>query len=377
MRCLERPGPSASTIECAGPDGLDARARSCSWRAAGRGHARPVLPLPAGAGQAAGAGDGAAARRAADVARQPRVDAGAQRRQRQAAGPGGAGHHAGGAGADRARLSGAATAARRRAATCAGATFTGLAADAPGRAALESRGVSLPPDENLRVGGAVRDRLLGLPVTDRDWVVVGATRNKMLAPASRRSAATSRSSCTRRPSEEYALARTERKIGAGLPRLRRPCRARVTLEEDLARRDLTINAMARGRRRHADRPATAASAICSAACCATCRRPSPKTRCASCALARFAARFADFAVAPRNAGADARRWSAAGEVDALVPERVWQELSRGLMEAQPSPHVRGAARLRRAGARCCPRSTACGACRSRAEHHPESTPACT
>ncbi len=87
-------------------------------------------------------------------------------------------------------------------------------------------------------------------------------------------------------------------------------------------------------------------------------------------LARFAARCRDFRVAAETMALCAQM-VADGEVDALVPERVWQELSRGLMEPQPVAHVRGAARLRRAGARCCPRSTRLWGVPQRAEHHPE------
>ena len=100
------------------------------------------------------------------------------------------------------------------------------------------------------VGGAVRDRLLGLPVRERDWVVVGATPERARARGLHAaSAAISRYSCIRRPSEEHALARTERKVGPRLSRLHhRSSRRDVTLEDDLRRRDLTINAIAEDER---------------------------------------------------------------------------------------------------------------------------------
>lgn len=184
------------------------------------------------------------------------------------------------------------------------------------------------------VGGAVRDELLGLPVADRDWVVVGATPEEMVArgflPVGRDFPVFLHPVTH----EEYALARTERKSGRGYHGFTFYAAPDVTLEQDLARRDLTINAMARdeegrlidpygGRRdlenkmlRHVS-PAFAED-------------PVRVLR-----LARFAARFADFAIAPETL-ALARRLTDDGEVDHLVAERVWQELSRGLMEKKPS-----------------------------------------
>ena len=189
------------------------------------------------------------------------------------------------------------------------------------------------------VGGAVRDRLLGRPVdagspSDRDWVVVGSTPEAMvqagytpvgrdfpvfLHPASH---------------EEYALARTERKSGRGYQGFTVHAAPDVTLEQDLARRDLTINAIAQD-------PATGAltdpfkgqqdlqQRLLRHVGPAFVEDPVRLLR-----LARFAARFADFSVAPETQ-ALLRRMVEGGEVDALVPERVWQELSRGLMEARP------------------------------------------
>ena len=195
------------------------------------------------------------------------------------------------------------------------------------------------------VGGAVRDRLLGLPVQDHDWVVVGATPEQMVAqgylpvgkdfpvflhPDSR---------------EEYALARTERKSGRGYKGFTVFTSPDVTLEEDLARRDLTINSIAAcadwtsaggqlgskvdlidpfgGQR---DLQAKVLRHVTDAF------REDPVR---ILRLARFAARFHDFSIAPETM-ALLREMVADGEADHLVPERVWQELSRGLMEAHPA-----------------------------------------
>jgi tRNA nucleotidyltransferase (CCA-adding enzyme) len=194
------------------------------------------------------------------------------------------------------------------------------------------------------VGGAVRDALMGLPVNDRDWVVVGSTPEAMaeqgylpvgkdfpvfLHPQSR---------------EEYALARTERKTARGYKGFAVQAAPDVRLEQDLARRDLTINAMAvpaplacaapaqwmghivdpyggqqdlhHGVLRHVTEAFT--------------EDPVRILR-----LARFAARFAHFRVAEETM-ALMRQMVADGEVDHLVPERVWQELARGLMTERPS-----------------------------------------
>ncbi|MBV8250568.1 MAG: multifunctional CCA tRNA nucleotidyl transferase/2'3'-cyclic phosphodiesterase/2'nucleotidase/phosphatase, partial [Comamonas sp.] len=189
-----------------------------------------------------------------------------------------------------------------------------------------------------KVGGAVRDQLLGLPVNDTDWVVVGATPEQMTArgfvPVGRDFPVFLHPSTH----EEYALARTERKQGMGYRGFVVHTAADVTLEEDLARRDLTINAIAgpadwsqagelidpfNGQQDLRDR-------VLRHVTDAFREDPVRILR-----LARFAARFTDFTVAPETLQL-MREMVAAGEVDALVPERVWQEISRGLMEAQPS-----------------------------------------
>lgn len=207
------------------------------------------------------------------------------------------------------------------------------------------------------VGGAVRDALMGQPVNDRDWVVVGATPEAMTAkgyvpvgkdfpvflhPQSR---------------EEYALARTERKTARGYKGFAVQAAPDVTLEEDLARRDLTINALAV--------PESMAGQLSAAASA----RPEPVDGLSNWTthiidpyggqgdlqakvlrhvthafaedpvrilrLARFAARFPDFTVADETM-ALMRQMVLDGEVDHLVPERVWQEIARGLMADKPS-----------------------------------------
>ncbi|MFG6416068.1 multifunctional CCA addition/repair protein [Roseateles sp. DC23W] len=184
------------------------------------------------------------------------------------------------------------------------------------------------------VGGAVRDRLLGLPVQDRDWVVVGASPQALIAAGYQAVGKDFPVFLHPHTHEEVALARTERKTAAGYHGFAFHAAPDVTLEQDLARRDLTINAMAEddtgqvvdpygGQRDIADRVLRHVSP-------AFAEDPVRILR-----LARFAARFADFTVAPETV-ALMRDMVAAGEVDALVAERVWQELSRGLMEAKPS-----------------------------------------
>jgi tRNA nucleotidyltransferase (CCA-adding enzyme) len=184
------------------------------------------------------------------------------------------------------------------------------------------------------VGGAVRDRLLGLPVADRDHVVVGATPDDMVALGYQPVGKDFPVFLHPRTHEEYALARTERKSGRGYKGFVVYAAPEVTLEEDLIRRDLTINAMAEdeagglvdpygGQRDLAARTFRHVSA-------AFAEDPVRILR-----VARFAARFVDFDVAPETRDL-MRQMVAAGEVDALVPERVWQEVARGLIEAKPS-----------------------------------------
>jgi tRNA nucleotidyltransferase (CCA-adding enzyme) len=184
------------------------------------------------------------------------------------------------------------------------------------------------------VGGAVRDELLGLPVQDRDWVVVGATPEQMVAQGFRPVGKDFPVFLHPDTHEEYALARTERKTAPGYHGFVFHTAPDVKLEDDLVRRDLTINAMARaedgaivdpygGQRDLRDRVFRHVSE-------AFAEDPVRILR-----LARFAARFPEFRVA-ESTNALMRRMVADGEADALVPERVWQELSRGLMEQKPA-----------------------------------------
>ena len=218
------------------------------------------------------------------------------------------------------------------------------------------------------VGGAVRDALIGRSGGDRDWVVVGAGPEELrdagflavgrdfpvfLHPETR---------------EEHALARTERKIAPGYHGFEFHADPTVTLEDDLARRDLTINAIAQdesgalidphcGRRDVADKILRHVSP-------AFAEDPVRILR-----LARFAARFADFTVAAETEALMCEMVRA-GEVDALVPERVWQEVSRGLMEAKPSRMfevLRGCGAL----ARVLPEVDRLFGVPQRPDHHPE------
>ncbi|NTV95274.1 MAG: multifunctional CCA addition/repair protein [Thiobacillus sp.] len=184
------------------------------------------------------------------------------------------------------------------------------------------------------VGGAVRDGLLGLPVQDRDYVVVGASPEDMTRLGFQPVGKDFPVFLHPRTHEEYALARTERKTARGYKGFQVYSTPEVTLEEDLVRRDLTINAMALAADGslidpHGGRADLAAKVL---------RHVSPafaEDPVRILRLARFAARFADFTVAPETVEL-MRTMVANGEVDALVPERVWQELARGLMEAKPS-----------------------------------------
>lgn len=188
------------------------------------------------------------------------------------------------------------------------------------------------------VGGAVRDDLLGRPAGDQDWVVVGASPEDMAARGFIPVGGDFPVFLHPDTKEEYALARTERKSGRGYKGFVFHAGPEVTLEEDLARRDLTVNAIAR----HADGTLVDPMGGVEDVRARVLRHvgeafqedPVRVLR-----LARFAARFADFTIAPETL-ALCRRMAAEGEVDALVPERVWREVSRGLMAAQPSRMLR-------------------------------------
>jgi tRNA nucleotidyltransferase (CCA-adding enzyme) len=220
------------------------------------------------------------------------------------------------------------------------------------------------------VGGAVRDDLLGLPVKERDWVVVGATPGDLLARDFRPVGKDFPVFLHPQTREEYALARTERKTAPGYRGFHVHAEPTVTLEDDLRRRDLTINAMARdadgrlidpyqGRRdlegrwlRHVS-PAFAEDPV------------------RILRLARFSARYAPlgFRVAPETL-ALMRAMVASGEVDSLVPERVWAETVRALGEARPEQFV---ATLRDCGAleRVFPEIDRLFGVPQPAAHHPE------
>ncbi|MBN8475426.1 multifunctional CCA addition/repair protein [Sulfuritalea sp.] len=218
------------------------------------------------------------------------------------------------------------------------------------------------------VGGAVRDELLGLPVKDRDWVVVGATPEQMIAQGYVQVGRDFPVFLHPKSHEEYALARTERKTAPGYTGFVVHAAPEVRLEDDLLRRDLTINAMAKDASGalidpHGGRADIAARVM---------RHVSPafaEDPVRILRVARFAARFADFTVAPETL-ALMRDMVAAGEVDALVAERVWQELARGLMETRPS---RMFAVLRECGAlvRLLPELDALWGVPQRADFHPE------
>lgn len=187
--------------------------------------------------------------------------------------------------------------------------------------------------QTFLVGGAVRDELLGLPVKERDWVVVGAHPDEM---KSRGFVAVGRDFPVflhPQTKEEHALARTERKTGPGYRGFVTRFSSDVTLEQDLERRDLTINAIARDEQGNIIDPYNGAADLKAGVL----RHVSPafaEDPVRILRTARFAARFG-FTIAPETL-ALMRQMVAAGEADALVPERVWQEVARGLMEAKPS-----------------------------------------
>jgi len=182
------------------------------------------------------------------------------------------------------------------------------------------------------VGGAVRDRLLGLPVVDHDWVVVGSTPAEMESLGFKPVGRDFPVFLHPETHEEYALARTERKVAPGYHGFTFHASPEVSLEEDLRRRDLTINAMAMGVDGTVIDPyegqADLQAGLLRHVSEAFGEDPVRVLR-----LARFAARFR-FSTAPETMDL-MRQMVLAGEVSALVPERVWQEFSKGLMEGHP------------------------------------------
>lgn len=190
-----------------------------------------------------------------------------------------------------------------------------------------------------KVGGAVRDRLLGIPVTDIDRVVVGATAEEMLAKGFRPVGADFPVFLDPRTGEEYALARTERKSGRGYGGFVFHASPEVTLEEDLIRRDLTINAMAEDDHGNLTDPyhgqRDLEARLLRHVSPAFAEDPLRVLR-----VARFAARYAPlgFKVADETLEL-MRQLSDSGELEALTAERSWKEISRALMESQPQVFI--------------------------------------
>ena len=234
------------------------------------------------------------------------------------------------------------------------------------------------------VGGAVRDALMGLAVQDRDWVVVGSTPEELVARGFLPVGKDFPVFLHPTTKEEYALARTERKTAPGYQGFAVHAAPDVTLEEDLARRDLTINSIAasalidwatgRFSTETSLDPAhlidpyggqrDIAAKVLRHVTDAFREDPVRILR-----VARFAARFADFTVAPETTEL-MRGMVQGGEADALVAERVWQELSRGLMEKMPS-RMFGVLRDCGALARLLPELNRLWGVPQRADYHPE------
>ncbi|MBV4548851.1 multifunctional CCA addition/repair protein [Pseudomonas triticicola] len=190
-----------------------------------------------------------------------------------------------------------------------------------------------------KVGGAVRDRLLGLPVTDIDRVVVGATTEEMLAKGFRPVGADFPVFLHPKTGEEYALARTERKSGRGYGGFTFYASPEVTLEEDLIRRDLTINAMAEDDQLNLTDPyhgqRDLEARILRHVSPAFAEDPLRVLR-----VARFAARYAGLGFTVADETMDLmRQLSESGELQALTAERSWKEISRALLEDHPQVFI--------------------------------------
>ena len=220
------------------------------------------------------------------------------------------------------------------------------------------------------VGGAVRDRLLGLPPGDRDWVVVGESPEAMLAAGFRPVGRDFPVFLHPVTGEEHALARTERKSGRGYRGFVVHADPSVTLEQDLERRDFTLNAIAQDADGNLVDPFGGARDIEARVL----RHVGPafvEDPLRVLRAARFMARFASlgFTVAPETM-ALMREMARSGELDTLVPERVWQELCKALATARPSAFLRT---LRDAGAlqAVLPEVDALYGVPQRAEYHPE------
>ncbi len=195
------------------------------------------------------------------------------------------------------------------------------------------------PFRTCLVGGAVRDRLLGLPVQDRDYVVVGATPQDLIDAGFKQVGADFPVFLHPQTGEEYALARTERKTGRGYHGFAVSFSPDVTLEQDLQRRDLTINAMAQDADGHIIDPFGGQADLAARRL----RHVSPafaEDPVRILRVARFAARFHRLGFVLADETADLmRRMVEAGEADALVPERVWQEFERALREPDPQRFI--------------------------------------
>ena len=227
-----------------------------------------------------------------------------------------------------------------------------------------------PSFKRFAVGGAIRDELLGLPVKERDWVVVGATPEEMAAAGYKPVGKDFPVFLHPQTKEEHALARTERKSGRGYHGFTFHTGTEVTLEQDLLRRDLTVNAIARGDDGllvdpHGGQKDLQARVL---------RHVSPafaEDPVRILRLARFHARFAPlgFTIAPETM-ALMRAMVEAGEADHLVAERVWQETERALMLDKPGVFFQT---LREAGAlkRVMPEVDALFGVPQRADYHPE------
>jgi tRNA nucleotidyltransferase (CCA-adding enzyme) len=189
------------------------------------------------------------------------------------------------------------------------------------------------------VGGAVRDALLGLPVEERDWVVVGASADDLLARGYRRVGKDFPVFLHPRTGEEYALARTERKTAPGYTGFEFDAAPSVTLEQDLQRRDLTINAIARTEDGAIVDPWSGRADLEARVL----RHVSPAFRedpLRVLRVARFAARFAPLGFTIAGATLELmKEIVAAGEMEALRPERVWQETAKALATDRPDVYI--------------------------------------
>jgi len=226
------------------------------------------------------------------------------------------------------------------------------------------------PIRTYLVGGAVRDRLLGRPHGDRDWVVVGATPAQMIARGFKPVGRDFPVFLHPATHEEYALARTERKSARGYRGFVVDADPAVTLDEDLARRDFTVNAIAQDTEGALIDPFDGVrdleARVLRHVSPAFAEDPVRVLR-----AARFMARFAPLGFAIAAETLDLMRAMVAdGEIDHLVPERTWQELVRALAEPQPSAFL---ATLREVGAlaRILPEIDALYGVPQRAEFHPE------